>query len=200
MFKNFEIKEHTMSNFDKLWEEFNEKLLYYIKSRVSNSHDAEDILQIVFIKIFNSIDKLENKDAIKSWIYKITRNSIIDFYKKNHPLTVSPESFFDLKDEIDYEDNMNEDISTCIRKMIFTLPEKYHKVYDMYENKEMKHKEIAEALDISVSASKVRLKRSKEMFKEKLINCCDFETDRFGNIIDYKQKSDCIDCESKKKC
>lgn len=44
MFKNFEIKEHTMSNFDNLWDEFNEKLLYYIKSRVRNSHDAEDIL------------------------------------------------------------------------------------------------------------------------------------------------------------
>jgi DNA-directed RNA polymerase specialized sigma24 family protein len=45
-----------MYDFDKLWNEFNEKLLNYIKTMVANNHDAEDILQNVFIKIFNSIE------------------------------------------------------------------------------------------------------------------------------------------------
>lgn len=183
-----------MYNFDELWNEFNKKLLKYIESKVFNSYDAEDILQNVFIKIFSNIEKLEKQTAIKSWIYKITKNTIIDFYKKKKDVSVAPKILEALEDEIDGIDNMNDDISNCIDKMIFSLPDKYQTIYNMYEKKEMKHKEIAKALDISISLSKVRLKRVKDMFKDKLLKCCDFEVDKYGNIIDYHIKGTCNNC------
>jgi len=183
-----------MYSFDQLWDEFNVTLRNYINSKVSNIHDVEDILQNVFIKIYKSIDKLEKQEAIKPWIYTITKNTIIDFYKKKKDIAVSPETLHFIEDEIDIIDNMNEDISKCVKSMIFDLPEKYKAVYNRYENEEMKHKEIAIELDISVSASKVRLKRAKDMFKEKLLNCCHFEVDSYGNILDYKSKGNCDNC------
>jgi RNA polymerase sigma-70 factor (ECF subfamily) len=186
-----------MNNFDELWNEFNEKLFNYIKSKVTNTQDAEDILQDVFIKIFNSIEQLENQAAVKSWIYRITQNTIIDFYKKKKDVSVAPETLYVIEDEIDDVDNMNDDISKCIGKMIFMLPDIYQTVYDMYEKKAMKHQEIADALDISISASKVRLKRAKDMFKKKLLECCDFEVDKYGNIIDYHTKEKCDYCDGK---
>lgn len=180
-----------MNDFDVLWHEFNEKLLNYIKSKVTNIHDAEDILQIVFFKVFKSIEQLENKDAVKPWIYRITKNTIIDFYKKKKDISVSPESLFLIEDDQNIADNMNDDISKCVGEMIFDIPDKYQSVYDMYEKKEMNHQEIADKLDISVSASKARLKRAKGMFKKKLLECCDFEVDKYGNIIDYHPKGNC---------
>ncbi len=93
--------------------------------------------------------------------------------------------------------NMNDEIANCMSKMIFELPHKYQKVYSMYEKQDMKHKHIAKELDISVSASKVRLMRAKELFKKKLLDCCDFEVDSYGNIIDYTNKKKCTDCENK---
>lgn len=186
-----------MYDFDELWNEFNEKLLNYVKTMVVNTHDAEDILQNVFLKIFKSIEQIEKESAIKPWIYKITKNTIIDFYKKKKDMSVAPEILYMIEDEIDDIDNMNEDISNCLINMVFNLPDKYQKVYDLYENKAMKHKEIAEALDISVPASKVRLKRAKDMFKEKLLECCDFEVDKYGNIINYLPKGKCEDCRGK---
>lgn len=183
-----------MDKFNDLWDEFNVKLYNYIKSKVSTTHDAEDILQDVFVKIYKNLDKLESKAAVSSWIYKITKHTIIDFYKKRKDLVVTPESLYDLEDDGDDADNMNDDIAACIRDMIFTLPEKYKAVYDMYENQSLKHKEISEALDISLSTSKVRLKRAKDMFRDKLIDCCDFSVDKYGNIIDYKSKGTCEDC------
>lgn len=187
--------ESTTYDFDVLWNSFNEKLLHYIESKVKNKHDAEDILQSVFIKVFNSMEQLENKDAIKSWLYRITKNTIIDFYKKKKDVSVAPETLYLIEDEQEDVDNMNSDISKCISKMLFELPDKYQAVYDMYEKKDLKHQEIAETLDISVSASKVRLKRSKEMLKKKLLECCDFEVDKFGNVINYQSKSTCNDCD-----
>lgn len=186
-----------MNDFDVLWNDFNKKLLNYIESKVVNTHDSEDILQNVFIKVFNSIEQLENQDAIKPWIYRITKNTIIDFYRKKKEVSVAPEALYPIENEHDYGDNMNDEISKCINDMIFTLPDKYQSVYDMYEKKEMKHKEIADELDISVSASKVRLKRGKEIFKKKLLECCDFEVDKYGNIVDYRLKGSCKGCDGK---
>lgn len=56
-----------------------------------------------------------------NWIYKITKNTIIDFYKKRKDVSVSPETLYMIEDEID---NMNEDISKCISSMIFGLSDK----------------------------------------------------------------------------
>ncbi|MGQ1787549.1 MULTISPECIES: sigma factor [unclassified Saccharicrinis] len=83
----------------KIWDNFSLQLLGFIKSRVHNNVVAEDILQDVFIKIHLKKDLLKENDKITSWVYQITRNSIIDYYRK-----VKPE-----KSEIDSNIIMQED-------------------------------------------------------------------------------------------
>lgn len=183
-----------MVDFNDLWQELNEKLLQFIRSKIANEQDAEDILHDVFIKIFLNIDRLESKEAVHSWIYTIARNTIKDFYKKKKPVSLEPEKL-DLVHENDFQDNMNDEITSCLQEMLFELPDKYLEVYKMYEHDDLKHKEIADKLAISVSASKVRLKRAKAIFKDKLLSCCDFEVDKYGNIIDYYRKKDCQKCD-----
>lgn len=183
-----------MYDFDKLWDEFYFKLLNYIRTMVKNTYDAEDILQDVFVKIFNNIEQLENKSSIKPWIYKITKNTVKDFYKKKKDISVAPEDLYNFDIDNDDIDNMNDDIINCLKNMVFNLPDKYQDIYNLHEKKKMKHEEIANLLDISVSASKVRLKRAKDMFKAKLLECCNFEVDKYGNIINYFPKDKCEEC------
>ncbi len=61
-----------------------------------------------------------------------------------------------------------------------------------------------EELDISLSTSKVRLMRAKEHLKNYLIECCDFDVDKYGNVLDYKHKSNpdgkCEDKSIKTEC
>ncbi len=183
--------------FELLWDEFRLDLSKFVRSKVHNEHDAEDILQEVFIKIYKNLETLEKKTAIKSWIFTITKNSIIDYYKKKKDIIMTPEKMLTIEDENFEENNMNDEISECLKHMIFDLPQKYQNVYDLYENKNMKHKDIVEALDISLSTSKVRLMRAKELFKKNLVECCDFEVDNYGNVINYKRKGEgCKRCST----
>lgn len=181
------------NRFDDLWLSFQSDLLAYIKSKVSSTYDAEDILQDVSIKLYKHIDSVDEKTSLKAWLYKITKNTIIDFYRKKKDVSVEPESLYTIEDDVE-EDNMNIEISKCMKYMLFDLPEKYFHVYDMYENKDMKHKDIGVALNITQAASKVRLKRARDMFKEKLLSCCDFDVDVYGNILDYRTKEPCVSC------
>lgn len=184
-----------MDTFQEVWQEFNVKILAYIESKVGNKHDAEDILQVVFMKVFKNINQLEDPKAIKPWLYTISKHSIIDFYKKKKDLIIGPDDLYKIEEDGQEMDNMNDDIAACFENMIFELPYKYQAVYDMYEKEDLKHKDIAQNLNISVSTSKVRLMRAKALFKEKLLECCDFQVDSYGNIIDYTPKITC-----KKKC
>jgi DNA-directed RNA polymerase specialized sigma subunit, sigma24 homolog len=61
------------------------------KGALKNKHDAEDILQNVFYKIHNSIYQLKDTDKLQAWIYQITRNAIIDYYRRKEIVMESTE-------------------------------------------------------------------------------------------------------------
>jgi len=73
---------------EDIWEEFGGKLHGFIRARVNDEQNAEDILQDVMVKIHLKSATLNEKDKLTSWLYQITRNTIIDFYrKKSIPLS-----------------------------------------------------------------------------------------------------------------
>lgn len=180
-----------------LWNDFSNDLLKYINSKVNDKYLSEDILQEVFVKVYKNIYKLEDQTNIKSWLFTITKNTIIDFYRKNKEIAVESdvlEHFLELESDKEI-DNFNNEIGNCLKMMIYELPHIHQEAIELYENKGMKHKEIAEQLDITVSASKNRLNRAKRKLIEFMLKCCDFEIDVFGNVIDYnlrnKKSSNC---------
>ena len=181
-----------------IWNEFSNELYKYINSKVRNKYDSEDILQDIFVKNNKNINNLDDQLKLKSWIYKITKNTIIDYYRKKKDKSVDIMKFEEGFESDNNSDNMNEEIIKCLEKMIFELPMKYQEVIELHDMKRMKHKEISEKLDITISCSKMRVQRAKAKLKEIFLECCDFEVDTFGNIIDYKQhKTECNRCGRK---
>ncbi len=177
--------------------EFSSELYKYINSKVKNKYDTEDILQDIFLKIYINIDKLDDQSKLEAWLYKITKNTIIDYYRKKKDISVDVEKFEKGFEEDNYSDNMNEEISKCLKKMIFELPKNYQEIIELYDMIGMKHKEISEKLGVTISCSKMRVQRAKTKLKEILLECCDFEIDSFGNILDYKlKKTECKICGS----
>src|SRR6187402_2629281 len=61
------------------------RLLGFIKKRVSDDEDAEDILQDVFYQLIESFSPLEPIEKISSWLFKVAKNKIIDKYRKKKP-------------------------------------------------------------------------------------------------------------------
>jgi RNA polymerase sigma factor (sigma-70 family) len=60
-----------------------DKLLGFIRSRVSNTEEAEDILQDVFYQFVAGFEGIESIDRITSWLYSVARNKIIDRYRRD---------------------------------------------------------------------------------------------------------------------
>ena len=67
------------------WLMHKEQLRTYITRHVDDFHAVEDILQEVYIKASTSFHQLKAKSSIKSWLYRITHNVIMDFYRSQKP-------------------------------------------------------------------------------------------------------------------
>lgn len=139
--------------------------LRYIKS----SHDAEDVFIDAFYKIFTKIDHFKGDGSFEGWMRKIMVNESLMFLRKktNLHLTVEfPEK--EVADIQEYEDDMSFDE---IMKVLDELPMGYRTVFNLYVFEDMKHREIAEMLGISINTSKSQLilakKRLYEILKKK---------------------------------
>jgi len=175
--------------FTTIWEEFNLPLKNFIRKRIQHEQDIEDILQEVFSKIYNNMDSLKDSTKIHAWVYQITRNSIIDYYRKeNRPMELS-ELINYLINEPEDDLSINEEIVSCLKVMINHLPEKYKQAIIYTEFQNLTQKELSEKMGLSLSGAKSRVQRARSMLKETLLGCCQLEFDRLGNIIDYKHKT-----------
>jgi len=178
---------------ESIWTEFSTPLRDFIKNRVKNDQDVDDILQNVFFKIHNSIGSLKQADKIHAWVFSITRHALADFYrtrKSESDITKFPEDII-----CDSEDKLtaNDEIAQCLIPMIKHLPEKYKQAILLTEFQNLSLKELSERMGLSVSGAKSRVQRARLKLKEMLLGCCHLEFDRLGNVIDYKHK--CSDCK-----
>ncbi len=169
---------------DQLWRDFNKALLNFIKKNISNPEDAEDILQNVFLKIHTNIHRLKEKEKVSSWLYQITRNTVIDYFRANAKNKAETLTLMDDKigkTEHDHEESWKKEIGSFLLKMAEDLPEKYRGVLKWYELDGLTHQAIADRLGISVSGSKTRVQRSRNKLKELLVCGCRSEVETGGD-------------------
>lgn len=178
---------------ENIWQEFSEKLRRFIRGRVSDDATADDILQDVFLKIQKRLGQLDDSSKLQSWIYLIARNAVIDHYRVRKETVEVPES---LVAETATDDPDIEGLKIAFRRMIDALPDPYREAIVLTELEGLTQKELAERLGISVSGAKSRVQRGREQLKQALLDCCKFEFDRRGRVIDCMPRApdSCEEC------
>ncbi|HEY1406812.1 MAG TPA: RNA polymerase sigma factor SigZ [Spirochaetota bacterium] len=172
-----------------IWNNFSEQLRKFIIRSVTDQMLADDILQEVFLKIHARIDSLKDDSKIRSWVYQIARNTIIDCIRqKSRERTI----YVDFPDQIESiaapetssDDGPAREIAEGLKGMIEALPDIYAQALLLVEFEGVSQAELAERLGISFSGAKSRVQRGRQMLRDGLMNCCHFEFDRYGTIID----------------
>ncbi|MCG8485542.1 MAG: RNA polymerase sigma factor SigZ, partial [Clostridia bacterium] len=176
-------------NIKHIWDEFSIPLNQFIKKRIPNEQDAEDISQEVFIKIYNHIERLKDGNKMRAWIYSIARNEIADYHRRSHIILRKQEYSDNMIAEMDEDMTFNREIAQCLKVMINRLPEKYKEAILLTEYRHITQKELSEKTGLSLSGAKSRVQRARCKLKASLQECCELEFDRRGNIINYKEKN-----------
>lgn len=130
--------------------------------------EAEDVLQIGFVKVFQKVTEFRGDGSFEGWIRRIMVNTAIEAYRKNQRMlnVVDIEEVYDAPQEtfdmngLEVRDLMN---------LIQQLSAGYKLVFNLYAIEGYSHKEIADQLGISEGASKSQLSRARSILKEKIL-------------------------------
>ena len=175
------------SDTERLWREYHTRLLGFIEARVRDPATSEDILQEVFLKVHSRIETLRDSNKLESWVYQITRNAIIDHYRSRRASVELPEAVAALEE--DPTDRERREMAGCLLPMVESLPESYRDAVKLSEIEGLTQSEVAVRNGLSLSGAKSRVQRGRAMLKSQLQECCQFEFDRRGQIVDYKERS-----------
>lgn len=183
---------------EQVWEAFHTPLHQFIRRRVADEDVAEDLLQEVFLKIHQHAETLKEVKRLESWMYQITRNAIIDYYRSNRATTtLDAAGVVDLPEELPADDVVTE-LLPCVYAMVQNLPAQDRQALILTEYQGLTQKELGERLGLSFSGAKSRVQRAREKLKQQLLECCHFEFDRRGHILDYRPR--CSSCTEEAGC
>lgn len=166
-----------------IWQTYREQLFNFILKKVPSYSVAEDIVQDVLLTINEEIDTLREQEKLLSWMFRITRNEIAQYYrkKKEH---IDIESLH-LFDDDTKEASAQKELSTCLRPMIEALPNIYKEALTLGELEELPQSEVAKRLNISLSGAKSRIQRGRAILQKQFTDNCNLTMDSKGSIMDY---------------
>lgn len=153
---------------ESLYKALASKMMAVCVRYAKDTSEAEDILQMGFLKVFQKISDYRGEGSFEGWIRRIMVNTAIETYRKNlRSLNVvdidevydQPQSTFDMN-KLEMDD---------LLKLIQQLSNGYRIVFNMYAIEGYSHKEIAKELGISEGASKSQLSRARAILKDKII-------------------------------
>lgn len=153
---------------EALYQQTASKMLVVCMRYAKDRMEAEDVLQMGFIKIFQKIDEYRGDGSFEGWMRRVMVNTAIESYRKNlRTLNVVP-----IEDAYE-QPGVGFDFSRLgmqdLLKVIQKLSDGYRMVFNMYIIEGYSHKEIAETLGISEGASKSQLSRARAILREEII-------------------------------
>ncbi len=168
-----------------IWIDLNEELYKFILGRVKDEQTSKDIHQDVFLKIQTKINQLHHTSKLTSWIYQITRNTIIDYYRKIKKENISINDV-DIPETEEQSFHYSK-LTNCINQKIENLSFNHKEAIILTSFKNYTQKELAKHLNISYSGTKSRVQKAREILKDNILNCPNVTSDITGKLLDFEK-------------
>jgi RNA polymerase sigma-70 factor (ECF subfamily) len=157
----------SLPDLETIYLEYSGKVMGYIRARIRNPADAEDLCAEVFEKIQRRLDRYDPaKAALGTWIFSITRNTLIDYFRKTKPVEELDENLADAG-ELD-ENLLHTEALSALAEALRTLPRQMQDIIVLryYDGKPLT--EIAQMMHLSYGAVKLRHQNALMLLKEKM--------------------------------
>ncbi|MEY4876615.1 MAG: hypothetical protein RL708_1764 [Bacteroidota bacterium] len=152
----------------ELFDRFSPRMLGVCYRYTKSIQEAEDVLQDVFIKVFQNLQYFKGDGSLEGWIRKIAINTSLNHLKKNKRISAELEIDSAKKVEGPVDLSIENYDSKLIWASIESLPEGYRVILNMFAVEGYSHKEIADQLGIAEGTSRSQFLRAKAHLKKLL--------------------------------
>ncbi len=178
------------------WQAFRTRLERWVRRRVNDVGDAEDLVQEILARASSRLPTLREQKQLLPWLDAMARNALVDYYRRRGraPVTVAlggEES--DLAAEKESEGERNRAaLAACIRPMLDALPPLYRDAVRRVDLEGERQVDVAAELGLGLSALKSRVQRGRAMLREAFAACCAFRKDAAGRVVEFEPRApDC---------
>ncbi|MEI9933600.1 MAG: sigma-70 family RNA polymerase sigma factor [Ferruginibacter sp.] len=169
-FKNPSTKERAFTNIIK---KYQEKLYWHIRRMVIEHEDANDVLQNMFIKVWNGLENFREDSQLYTWLYRIATNESLTFLqqqKKRSTVSISDDEN-GLSNQLKADKNFDANkIEWKLQLAIQKLPEKQRVVFNLRYYDEMPYEEMSRVLETSEGALKASYHHAVKKIEDFILN------------------------------
>ncbi|WP_019612859.1 RNA polymerase sigma factor SigZ [Psychromonas ossibalaenae] len=179
-------------NIEKICSEYQTSLKAFLHKNISNSDDVDDLLQEILIKTYHNLTTVHDSNKIKSWLFQVANNTIIDFYRqRGKGAELSQDKLW----YSDTEENVLQQLSMCVVPFINELPREDAALLTAVEIDGISQKEYAEKIGMKYSTLKSRVQKSRKILHSLFNECCEFSIDNQGRVMNFQaRKKKCSSC------
>ncbi len=154
--------------FPLLVKEFQQRVYSIVRKMVIDHDDADDIVQEVFVKVWNNIENFKGDSGLFTWIYRIATNESLQYLRKRKrqswfKTNISEELENALVSDLDVD---ADEIQLKLQKAILRLPDKQRLVFNLKYFEELTYEEIAEITDSTVGSLKASFHHATRKIEE----------------------------------
>lgn len=169
---------------EQLYKSYSEKVCYYLLDQVGKREVAKDLTQDTFNKVLRNKQKLGKVNNHEAWIFRIARNTLIDYTRKKKEDTLDDLEIRDEQSFIGEQPSEIEEVSECLHELIDEYTQKEQDILRDVFTKSLSQKEAAQTLDIPYSTFKSRVQKARKVilseFEER---CCHLKYNDQNEIV-----------------
>ena len=174
------------------WAGFQARLSDYVRRRVDPA-SVEDVVGAVLLRLVRHQEALKAADNPTAWMLRVAANAVADHHRRRAVEGRALEAYRSEASPLGQVTEEEERVDTgefarCLIPFIRCLPPAYGEALMLTEIEGLTRAEAAERLGLSVSGMKSRVQRGRARLKQALLRCCAVETDRWGTVLDYRER------------
>lgn len=156
----------SKADFEEIFREYFEVLCNYVNRYINNWENSREIIQNTFMKIWANREKIEINNTVKNYLYKSSKNTMIDFIRKNKQTVELTGEALSFAEKEDNESALDQElIKQSIIEGLETLKPKNRKIFELSKFEGLTHKEIASHLEISERSVEDNIARAFKILK-----------------------------------
>ena len=186
---------------DTIWGEVGASIERFVRRRISDPHQADDVVAEVMLRIHQNLGTLDDQERVTAWVFRITRNAITDHYRRNgrRREVLAAEIEAGRRPErrrLARRPSRRRCRSSraCIRPLVDALPADYRRALELTDFEGHTPADAARIEGISLSGMKSRVQRGRRQFATLVKQCCDVTTDSRGELVDFNLRPDGCGC------
>lgn len=195
-----------------IWQQFRDDIDAFIRRRVSNPADAEDLRQQVYLQIHRHLQTKQAPAHLRGWVYQVARNAIIDHHRRRAVrrregngeavgATAVAEPTLDTSSEepaaVEAAEAV-EGLGRCLLGIVDRLPEPYQSAVRWTELEGLTQQAAAGRAGTSVSGMKSRVQRGRSKLRDALLACCEVELDARNQPMTHRCRTPACGCSTPK--